>query len=189
MAAAPRIRDDKLPELLTNRHPFWGEFPWAPINRTNEPSAYGEGDWSMGGGLPHPVVPLAGQYYLEGGESDASLDATVRLRVPGRWLCRRLGWRASRAEGAFEDEGGQRVAFDPCATEAGPSALLADADALWDLLRRDELRLFWTFKARKSVYQDGPNRPEKWLGELWAEGVYVWSEAGAAGSLRFARSS
>jgi hypothetical protein len=179
------LRGQRLPEPIDNVHPFWGEFPWAPVNRQNEPSLYGDGEWQSVVGQPHPIVPLADDYYREDGESDAALEETVRLRIPGRWLCGQGGWRPSREEGRFVNAAGEVVAFDPSVAEPGPSVLLVRADALREILRRESLTLVWTFMAEKNVYE---NRPKGWPGQLWAEGVYVWKgEERVVGSLKHIR--
>jgi hypothetical protein len=132
--------------------------------------------------LPHPIVETAGEYICEYNTYDCSLDSTVTISLPSRWLAEKMDLKMIGRRGDFTDPAGQLIAFDPSTRERGHGALLVRKDALRDLLEREDLALFWTLLAEKNVYP--PERMQRWLGRLTILGIYSWDGDVLDGSFR-----
>jgi hypothetical protein len=131
--------------------------------------------------LPHPFVETTYEYLCEKSTYDCSMDKTVNIHLPSRWLATKMGLRVHGRRGDFVDEKGNLVTFDPSTREAGHGALLVRAANLREFLQRENLAVFWTLLGEKNIYP--PDR-QGWLGRLTVLGVYSWTGKDVAGDFR-----
>jgi hypothetical protein len=124
--------------------------------------------------LPCPILPAYDEYMCERGTRDCSVDETVIITLPCRWLVEKMDLQMRGRRGEFFDSTGQLVAFDPSTREAGPGALLMRKESLLRFLRQSGHRIFWTFLGAKDFNQSAMSaRFETWLGKLEINGAYT----------------
>ena len=143
------------------RHPtqaFLGEFPWAPAVTTQAGAYHSRPGWTTGDDrdrLPHAVAPTYDQYFWENSGYDCSIDDTIAITLPGDLLIEGLGLRWQGSEGAFVDESGTVVAFDPSVQTSGPGALVVARDRLMEFLKRERLALVWVLIGERQLIGRG----------------------------------
>lgn len=132
--------------------------------------------------LPRPVLSTTEEYLCEHNTYDCSLDSTVKISLPSRWLAAKLALSPSGRNGDFVAADGTIVTFDPSTRERGQSVLLAREDALLDLLAREKMAIFWTVLGEKNYYP--PEHSSTWLGRLTLLGSYSYQDGRISGSFR-----
>ena len=120
--------------------------------------------------LPAPIVATTGEYLCEHGTYDCSVDSTVTISMPSRWLAEKLKIRPIGRNADFTTMEGKVVVTDPSTREQGQSVVLARQDAIRELLRSEKLAIFWTLLGEKNYYP--PERSSQWPGRLTLLGIY-----------------
>jgi hypothetical protein len=150
---------DWLPGAAKWSYGFAGEYPWAtPFNIESD-------EWHGSGGhgdkLSMVYKPSWNTLVAEW-EYDASLPQNYHMLLPARSFFSPgdLWWDR---EGGYGHVNGRLLFKDPSIKEAGPSALIADADDLHERLKKLGLKLIWTILGEKwilgsSITKPGPRR-------------------------------
>ena len=130
---------------------------------------------------PVRLEAVATKYPFPAGGRDEYVSAEDRLQLPVQEIVRVGGLRWSGQAADFLDPEGHRVAFDPSAHVAGPSALLLREEFLRELVNRQGLDLVWTVVCVKSVrlLDPAPGYPL-----VRISGAYRLSEKGPVGFMR-----
>ena len=138
-----------MPEGPATGDTYLGEWPWHPSAAVGDdlPLEVGNQRFQVKK-APANVRPTWAEYHWEG---DGSLVDGVNRVLPAGWLVRRAGLRWRAGAFAFDDQAGRVAAFDPSATESGPSALLFREESLRTLLDREDCSLVWTVLGEKNV--------------------------------------
>jgi len=155
-----------MPESYDLYKIFLGEYAWHPS------SASYLVNWSQGSSFfkhqpPTPLVVTAAHYVCEGNVRDCSVDDFVTGSIPSSKLISGLGLSWSGNRFAYLDTQGRMAAFDPSATEPGPSALLICERSLREYLRQQQLSLVWTVLGEKLIYSMSDDR----IGRLEVSGA------------------
>jgi hypothetical protein len=95
-------------------------------------------------------VRAAAEYATERGR-DCSIDDGYQVSLPASDLVEGMRLRWTGNDGAFVDDSGAVVAFDPSTATVGPSALLVRYEALTAFLAKEKLALCWTVIGEKRV--------------------------------------
>jgi hypothetical protein len=160
-----------MPECQDLYDVFVGEFHWAPAFHHH----FGQSghEWTRGYGnrLPKKVLPTATRYIKESTSYDCSIDDTISIRLPTRWIAREMGMHWKGVEGHFYDRKGNLIAFDPSVRASGPSALLMNRDAFLQFLNENGYDLLWTVVGEKNII-GGRMAREDWKGRLEMSGAY-----------------
>ena len=162
---------------------FLGEFFWAPaFHHHFDQSGY---DWTRGydNRLPKEVLPIASGYIQEYTTYDCSIDDTISIRLPTRWIARQMGLRWNGVEGHPFDQKGNLIAFDPSVKTPGPQALLMNRDAFLQFLNENGYDLLWTVVGEKNII-GGRMAREDWRGRLEMSGAYRVLRNKIAGAVR-----
>jgi len=162
-----------MPESLESYEIFLGEFFWSP--------AYGDQDtfydnrpaWTRGRDdvIPAPVLVTTDEYCRSHGSFDCSIDESIFIDLPCRFLVEGLNLDWKGVEGNWYDDSGQLVAFDPSVRSPGPRTLLLRRDQLIEFLDANGLTLFWTVIAEKQSIA-GSMSHEDYRGRLKINGAY-----------------
>ena len=146
----------RMPSFKYFDNPYNGREGWTRRNDSQNP-------------LPCDVLVTSDSYLQEDGLYDCSIEDTIALYLPARWIVDRLGlsWRGD--DGRFFDRAGDMVAQDPSARTAGPQALLMDKELMTDFLNSEGYRLVWTLLGEKDVLIPG-GRDEIWPGRMEISG-------------------
>ena len=131
------------PDLLRG---FVGEYPWGGVyDRIDEEHEE----------LPYQPVEmtLCGEW-----EYDPTVPRSVFTMVPSPVFFEHANLSWDGLDG-FRNEAGTTVFRDPSMTLAGPSAFLADAEQLRELLRSENKKLIWTMLGEKLVLGHALERP------------------------------
>lgn len=164
---------------------YLGEFHWAPAYRYEMRNERRRG-WIRGEHprLPGSVLPTAESYLRENGTFDCSIDDSVSLKLPSRWLAEEMGVAWNGADGRWFTGVGQLAFEDPTAREVGPSALIVDRAILTRFLRETGHTVVWTLGGeRRVLYPTGEShgiRPLDVTGFYWFDGTTVHGAVRAA---------
>jgi hypothetical protein len=129
--------------------------------------------------LPAPILLTTGEYLCEHGTYDCSVDSTVNISIPSRWLAEKLALRPSGRHGDFVATDGRVVTFDPSTRERGQSVLLIREGPFLKLLESEDLAIFWTLLGEKNYYP--PERSPSWPGRLTILGAYSTQDGQISG--------
>ncbi|AXE62806.1 hypothetical protein BBF93_00215 [Hyphomonas sp. CACIAM 19H1] len=159
---------------------YIGEHPWAPYNLAL-------GDWvrpTKWNGLTHPLRPTCGQYLQETGGYDYSVDETISIALPPRWLIEALNLRLSGGASLdFVNSDGETIIFDASVRYDGPSALLVDRQAFLSAMDALKLAPVWIVQSEKSAY-GGPAFGQGFGGRVSTFGVYTAQADELTGNVR-----
>lgn len=161
-----------MPESRDVYRIFLGEFYWSPAYSYHCTPYYGYEEWTQGNNnrIPKEVLVTAESYLWERGY-DCSIDDTISIYTPCKWLVDRMGLRWNGVEGHFIDIQGNLIAFDPSVKVSGPGALLINKDALLRFLNENGYDILWTILGEKRIIGGGMSQSE-WKGRLEINGVY-----------------
>ncbi|HYH05692.1 MAG TPA: AVAST type 2 anti-phage system protein Avs2, partial [Thermoanaerobaculia bacterium] len=90
-----------MPEVSDLLHVFLGEFYWAPAYAHFQIPYHGVDGWTKKGKIPHPVLVSAEGYLCESSTLDCSIDGSINLLLPARWLVDALGLESRGHEAAY----------------------------------------------------------------------------------------
>ena len=172
-----------MPESHESHEVFLGEFFWAPAFSSRFHPYYGRKDWTTGGraNIPVDVLVATDAYSWESGGFDCSLDDTVYIRLPSRFLARGLNTSRMSVEGQWIDASREVVAVDPSTANTGPSVLLVRKNALLSFLADQELSILWTVLGEKRAL-GGARWESEHHGVLEVSGAYVLEDGAIAGA-------
>ncbi len=156
-----------MPESYETTRVFLGEFFWAPAFGNNN------GGWTQGynNAIPKEVLVTTDQYMQEYSGYDCSIDETIKIYLPAKWIVENMCLRWNGVEGHFYDKRGNLIAFDPSVRSPGPEALLINRDVFLKFLNDNGYDLLWTILGGKNII-GGRMFPEDWKGRLELTGTY-----------------
>ena len=172
-----------MPESHETYHVMLGEFFWAPAFLFhNVPYFHHEG-WTRDTSdlLPVDVRIPTDQYFYESGGFDCSIEQTIGMHLPAKWLADGMYLRWNGVEGCYHDGSGTLIAHDPSIGQPGPSALVVRRDALLRFLEENDCDLVWTLLGEKMVYPGGFSTEHK--GFLSISGAYRLHQGHVEGAL------
>jgi len=172
----------RMPESTDDHQVFLGEFFWSPIYQTHDDSFYGRDGWTEEDGLPAKICVTA-EGYLRERVYDCSISDAIHLMLPAKQIIEGMGLRWGGKESQFLDRAGTVAAFDPSASEPGPSALLVRQSAFQEFLDANDFGVIWTVLGAKQ-WMTGSMRDDEWVGELQINGVYSLEDGVLVENLR-----
>lgn len=151
---------------------FLGEFFWAPAFEYHNISYYYDDGWTRGHNnrLPKEVLVSTDQYLQEHGGYDCSIDETIHIYLPAKWLVDHMDLHWNGVEGNFFDNKGNLIAFDPSVRMCGPGALLINRDALLEFLNDNGYDVLWTILGEKNIIAEKMSH-NGWKGRLELSGA------------------
>ena len=125
-----------LPESSELIRVFLGEFFWAPAFQYHNTPYHSHYGWTKGHSneLPYDVLVSTDIYLQERSGLDCSIDDSIHIRLPAKWLTDNMKLQWQGIEGQFHNEKGELIAFDPSVTSVGPGTLLIKRDAFLKFL-------------------------------------------------------
>jgi hypothetical protein len=126
-----------LPDSHELSRVFLGEYFWAPAFLYQNVPYYGQDGWVGGKAedtIPKPILVTTDQYFWEDRGFDCSLDESIRVYLPCKWITDGMGLHWKGREGHFYDAAGNLVALDPSVNTAGPGALLINRESFLQYL-------------------------------------------------------
>jgi len=155
---------------------FLREFPWAssfesiyiPYRRHNE--------WTQGSKfnknkIPAKVLVTDDEYLKEYNGFDCSVDDSIHIKLPAKWLYDKMGLRPTKDDGVYSDSKGKTIVFDPTVKEEGPQVLLINKKRFLQFLFKNGYEVFWTVLGEKGVVGGGVG-VGYWPGRLEMSGAY-----------------
>ena len=141
-----------MPESHEQSNIFLGEFFWAPAYNYSNTSCNGLQGWTRGDSRPLPckVLVTADEYLQERGY-DCSIEDTISMYLPAKWIVDKMDLTWSAGEDSFFNREGQLVVQDPSVRTAGRGALLIDKSLLSEFLECEGYRIVWTLLGEKSI--------------------------------------
>jgi hypothetical protein len=162
-----------MPESHGLYHVFLGEFFWAPAFEYHNVPYYHHDGWTRGSTnrIPKEVLVSTDQYIQEYRGYDCSIDETISIYLPAKWLADHMDLRWNGVEGYFFDDNGNLIAFDPSVRTSGPGALLINRDAFLKFLDDYGYDILWTISGEKAILGGRMSRDD-WKGRLELSGAY-----------------
>lgn len=174
-----------MPESHELTRVYLGEFFWAPAFAYHDDPYYSRYGWTRGHrqDLPCEVLVTTDAYMQERGTYDCSIDETISLYLPAKWIADKmdLSWRG--VDGCYFNAAGDLVAQDPSTRTPGPQAFLMDKERLSAFLEREGYRLVWTLLGEKDI-KGGRGRDENWPGRLELSGFMRMKDGRIEGEAR-----
>jgi hypothetical protein len=165
-----------MPESHEFYNVFLREFPWAPAFQSIDSPYHSRTGWTDQGhsgetALPVEVLVTDDGYLKEVNGFDCSVEDSIHIRLPARWIYDGMNLKPTPDDGAFSDGKDRVVVFDPSVKENGPGALLVRKDALRRCLRETECDIVWTVLGEKRLI-GGRVGSGYWPGRLEVSGAY-----------------
>lgn len=115
----------------------------------------------------------------ETGTFDCSLDETVIITLPCKFLAEGMKLRWNGVEGHFFDKQGDLIAFDPSVRSPGPGAFLMRRESLIEFLNANDLQIIWTLLGEKE-WISGAMTQRTYKGRLEISGAYRLTQGAGA---------
>lgn len=150
-----------MPESHDVHQVYLGEFFWSPAYQHHRKPATGFLDWEQSDryDMPCSVCVTIDEYRHEDGY-DCSIEETVGLKTPSRWMMEKMGLKWRGDEGKYYDQFGNLVCLDPTVSVEGPSTLLVRKDKFMEFLDKNNLEVVWTLLGEKALI--GAGTPTEW---------------------------
>jgi hypothetical protein len=174
-----------MPESDELYNVFFGEFFWAPaFEYHNIPYYYHDG-WTLGhdNRIPKKVLVSTDQYMQERGGYDCSINETINVHLPSKWIADKMALRWNGVEGHFFNEKGDLIAFDPSVRTRGPAALLMNQYQFLTFLNENGYDILWTILGEKNMIGGGMSHKE-WKGRLELSGAFRIRENRLEGAIK-----
>lgn len=113
---------------------------------------------------------------------DCSIDETINIYSPAKWIVDNMYLRWNGVEGHFYDKRGNLIAFDPSVRTPGPGALLINRDIFLKFLNDNDYDLLWTILGEKNII-GGRMSHDDWKGRLEITSAYKINQYGIQGVL------
>jgi hypothetical protein len=143
---------DWMPRSYEIREIFLGEFFWSPpFNYECTGKGWTNKAHRTMKQIPAPVSITTAEYMQEDSSYDCSIDETIHIYLPSKWLVDKMGLRWNGVEGSFFDEENNLVAFDPSVRNGGSGSLLINQDLFLKFLNENGYDILWTIIGEKFV--------------------------------------
>lgn len=170
----------RAPDASGSSQAFLGEYPWSSAWKYFQQPYQGGERWAKPTQActfeMHPVVNM---YRCEGRAANRAIEDGFSLLRPTSMICEGLKIKWSGVGADYHDESGALAAFDPCAHEDGPTALLVKRDKITEWLNKEGLILCWVIQSEKQVIG------AKYIPEAGAyrgmRGAYLWDSDKVSG--------
>jgi len=170
-----------MPEARQLYRVYLEEFFWSPAYKYHCTPEYSYEEWTRGAhdNIPKEVLVTAEEYLKELGTRDYSIDETINIYLPCKWLIENMNLKWKGIEGNFYDNKDNLIAFDPSVRTTGPGALLINKDALIKFLNDNNLDILWTIIGEKNIVGEYKH----FVGRLEISGVYKIIEDNIIGEI------
>jgi hypothetical protein len=164
-----------LPDSYPLHRVFLGECFWAPAFLYHNVPYYHHVGWvggKAGDTIPKPILVATDQYAQEDSGFDCSIDESIRVYLPCKWIAdgMNLHWRG--IEGHLYDAIGDLVAFDPSVNSIGPGTLLVNRELFLKHLDEQGYTLLWVVTGEKVIITGNIPGGDDWPGRLNILGVF-----------------
>lgn len=164
-----------MPESHEQTDIFLGEFFHYPAFEYHDVPYHGHDGWTRQtrnyNEPPCEVLVTTDQYMQEDSGYDCSIDETINIYLPAKWIVENMKLKWNGVEGHFYDNCGNLIAFDPSVKLSGPGALLIKKGAFRQFLDSSGHDVLWTVIGEKDII-GGKMTQEKWKGRLEISGAY-----------------
>jgi len=125
--------------------------------------------------IPASVLVTDEEYLNEGSTHDCSIDESINVKLPAKWITDRMKLQQKYKDGRFYDRQSELVACYPSVFDRQPpSFLLMRKDKLVTFLKKEKCSIFWTLLGEKqTIGGGGIGQPHGWQ-EI--SGVYTFSK-------------
>lgn len=167
----------------TGHQGFLREYPWHPYYNDMldwiDPKS--DANWRELINVKY-LVPT-NSYEWESGSTDKSLNKSMSIYLPNKYLISELGLSLKQNEyGEWVDTKGDIAFLDPSTKEIGPSYALIRSDLLKDWLETNNLQLIWLIGGEKQLFT---SMASKFFGRLVFSGIYTFTNTGIDGDMWF----
>lgn len=151
---------------------FLGECFWSPAFLFNNTPYYGRAGWTKNAfhRIPRKILVSTDQYMQEYSSYDCSIEDTINMYLPAKWLADGMQLNWNGVEGHFYTKQGKIVVVDPAVNTPGPGALLIDKNEIMNFLQTNGYEILWTVIGEKRII--GGTLSGTWRGVLRINGAY-----------------
>jgi len=185
-AQKQNFRGHRLPESRDLYEVFLSEFYRSVAYDYHCTPYYGYSEWTKNNHgnsvIPVDVLVTAERYLSESGTYDCSVEDTISILLPSKWLVENMGLRQNGIEGQLVDNLNELTTFDPSVFEEGPGVLLIKREKLFRFLEENGYSILWLVLGEKRVLHGGPS--EDYTGMLEINGAYKLEDGSITGEYR-----
>jgi hypothetical protein len=165
-----------------------GEFFWSPAFKLQDCYYYGRQGWTRNAergkdSIPAEILVANDEYGRESGGFDCSIEETIFIDLPCRFLVESMNLQWRGVEGHWFDEHGSLIACDPSVRSQGPRVVLVRRHALVEFLESEGLTLLWTVLGEKRSI-GGAMSERDYKGRLEVNGAYLLKDNVVCGGTR-----
>lgn len=150
-----------------------GEYPLYPAFLDARPNNWIKDARHGNKKLPASVLVTDEEYLNEGSTHDCSLDESINVKLPAKWIVDKMRLQQKYTDGRLYDKQGDLVACYPATfNRQPPSFLLMRKDKLLAFLKKERCAIFWTLLGEKqTIGGGGIGQPYGWQ-EI--SGIYTY---------------
>jgi hypothetical protein len=165
-----------MPESRSLLYVFLGEYFWSPAYLYHSIPYYSNPEWTEDrlDRLPHPVMITTEQYSWET-SYDCSINKSIFIHLPCKWLADGMMLQWNGTEGQFVDTQGDLILHDPSVSTKGPGVLLIQREPFVTFLKKNKLCVLWTVYGEKQCHGN-EHRIGLNPGRLVVNGAYMLNE-------------
>ncbi len=141
---------------------FLREYPYSKTYDYFNDYYYGQMGWEdvfnhKEGVMPCKILPVTTSYYNEGRSYDRSVNETIEVLLPNKWLIDKMNLRQTTNDGEWVNMSNEVVFFDPtindcCVSEYNENGvLIAQKKLLFEFLENNAYTIVWIMWGEKQV--------------------------------------
>lgn len=157
----------RLPQSHDRYEIFSREYYWSPAHRYFYTAEHDGDFWqSIEGADEENVssVMVTTESLLWEEQNDYSKEEVISFLKPSTYLYQKLNMSYGKGEGAFTDNLGNVICFDPSVYNRSNSYLLIKKELLNNFLEENDFRILWTIIGEKNIINDHPPDDDlRWL--------------------------
>lgn len=153
---------DKMPNSRHFSKVFLREYPNGEAYKYFDRNYYSQVNWTdiceiEHEQIPCKILPTTTAYFNERAGYDRSINESIHISLPNKWLVEQMKLRQSINDGEWLNDDNEIVFFDPtiisgCVSNYNENGvLIADKKILLDFLEENDLAIFWTAWGEKQV--------------------------------------
>ena len=131
---------------------FYGELFWSSAYEDITSELVDYDDWNtILRSCPIQVLATCDNYLYESGGYDCSIDESMTIKIPSKWLAEKIDLKWNGIEGQYIDSSGEITTLDPSVFEPGRGVFLIKKDTIQEFINANDLTIVWIIVGEKRI--------------------------------------